>query len=724
MNNWVNAESVPHIGNRNSLDGYFNGQIDQVRIFNKAISANEVTKLYSEVQCANTITAPENYFQTKLYTGGGSQDVILNFAPDFVWIKDRSAGNWHNLQDTIRGATKHVYSNANNAQDTTSDGLTAFNSNGFTVGAGGGFGNSGNNFVSWNWKAGGAPTATNSAGAGVAPTPGSVMIDGVSSTAALAGNVQVEKMSVNTAAQFSIVNFISQTGSTNQVPHGLNGVPDLFIFKRTDSSESWWTYTQVIDGSLDYFSLNTTDSKSDATETAPTATTVYQPTSSSGRDYILYCFKNVDGYQRIGSYVGNGSTNGPFVYTGFEPAFILFKRTDSGDRWLMADNKRADALTNMDDFLDAQDSAQEETFGATDGINFLSNGFSISTTDGVLNGNGGTYIYLAIAANPDTTTPTKANSFETVLYTGNNTSRSITTTFQPDFVWLKCRDSNRNHRLFDSIRGATKGLYSDLANAEYTENSLTAFNANGFTLGTSGNQNVLNEDYVAWAWKALDHDRNLASINNDGIITSSVSANTDAGFSIVKYTATGTTATVGHGLSSAPELILSKTASAAYDWLVYAAPVGATKQMRLNATTGANISGFMNNTAPTSSVYTVASGNNLNYANGDVNVAYCFTSITGHSKIGSYSGDDSTDRLITTGFNVSFVMIKKTNGSSNWQTFDSARGGDEQLDFNSSADEFTGSSATIEFVSNGFRIKTNYTTYNATGGEYIYMAFK
>ena len=139
---------------------------------------------------------------------------------------------------------------------------------------------------------------------------------------------------------------------------------------------------------------------------------------------------------------------------------------------------------------------------------------------------------------------------------------------------------------------------------------------------------------------------------------------------------------------------------------MYAAPVGATKQMRLNATTGANISGFMNNTAPTSSVYTVASGNNLNYANGDVNVAYCFTSITGHSKIGSYSGDDSTDRLITTGFNVSFVMIKKTNGSSNWQTFDSARGGDEQLDFNSSADEFTGSSATIEFVSNGFRIKT------------------
>ena len=137
--------------------------MDQFRVFNKAISASEVTKLYNEVQCADTITAPENYFQTKLYTGtGASQNITgLNFAPGFVWIKDRSAGNWHNLQDTIRGATKHVYSNATNAEDTTSDGLIAFNSDGFTLGGGGGFGNNGNNFVSWNWKAASSDTTNN-----------------------------------------------------------------------------------------------------------------------------------------------------------------------------------------------------------------------------------------------------------------------------------------------------------------------------------------------------------------------------------------------------------------------------------------------------------------------------------------------------------------------------------------------------------------------------------
>ena len=162
--------------------------------------------------------------------------------------------------------------------------------------------------------------------------------------------------------------------------------------------------------------------------------------------------------------------------------------------------------------------------------------------------------------------------------------------------------------------------------------------------------------------------------NTDGAIPSTVAVNDAAGFSVVKYTATGTTATVGHGLSSAPELILSKTISAAYDWLVYAAPVGATKQMRLNASTGANTSGFMNNTAPTSSVYTAASGNNLNYANGDVNVAYCFTSIPGYSHIGSYVGTSSAGNFQYTGFEPSWLMVKCSSvGGRDWVIFDDKR---------------------------------------------------
>ena len=208
--------------------------------------------------------------------------------------------------------------------------------------------------------------------------------------------------------------------------------------------------------------------------------------------------------------------------------------------------------------------------------------------------------------------------------------------------------------------------------------------------------------------------------NTDGAIPSTVAVNDAAGFSVVKYTATGTTATVGHGLSSAPELILSKTTSAAYDWLVYAAPVGATKQMQLDSSAAASTSGFMNNTAPTSSVYTVASGNNLNYANGDVNVAYCFTSIPGYSKIGSYVGNGSSQTLYT-GFAVKFVLIKSTTSSQNWMMYDSTRGGNKYLIADLAGAEGTSGSNLVTFNSNGFSV-SNSNSENQSGQTFIFLA--
>ena len=215
----------------------------------------------------------------------------------------------------------------------------------------------------------------------------------------------------------------------------------------------------------------------------------------------------------------------------------------------------------MDDFLDAQDTAQEGSFGATNGIDFLSDGFSINTTDGVLNASSGTYIYLAIAADPDTTTPTVENSFDVVTYTGTGSSQDIETDFKPDLVWVKIRTQAYAHNWMDSIRGVNKQIRSSGTNAEITNDTLiTSFNDNGFTVGTGSDSNKSGDDFVAWCWKAGDHDDNLPEINTEGTIDSTVSVNDAAGFSIVKWTTNGSASKYSwtRTFKSAPELIFFK----------------------------------------------------------------------------------------------------------------------------------------------------------------------
>ena len=386
---------------------YLNGKIDQIRIYDSAISAADVSTLYKEVECEPAaINALEN-FNTVLYTGNGASSRSITgvgFAPDFTWTKKRgpSTAN-HLLQNTVQGAgTGSALYSASNGSAGSIDQygyISAFGTDGVTYQAGssGSYPSDLNNennstYVAWNFKAGGTPTATNSAGAGNSPTSGSVMIDGSSSSAALAGNVEAKKMSVNTAAQFSIVEFTSVSGATNQIPHGLSDTPDLFIFKRTDAAQDWYVYTEVIDGSLDYLVLNSTDAKSDSSETAPTATTVYQPTSTGARDYILYSFKSVDGYQKIGSYTGTGGSISP-IYVGFEPRFVMIKSTGStSGNWAMLDNKRGGTSRNQ---LSANDSHAEY---ANQGVTFTSTGFSPrQSLSSDTNTSGVTFIYLAIA---------------------------------------------------------------------------------------------------------------------------------------------------------------------------------------------------------------------------------------------------------------------------------------------------------------------------------------
>lgn len=331
-----------------------------------------------------------------------------------------------------------------------------------------------------------------------------------------------------------------------------------------------------------------------------------------------------------------------------------------------------------------------------------------------------------------------ADYFNTVLYTGNGSTQSITGVgHQPDFVWTKQRNASANHRLFDSVRGAGKNLISNLTSGEGTDaNTLTSFDSDGFSLGNSTQVNDSGDTYVAWNWLA----GGSASSNTDGTITSSVSANTKAGFSIVGWTSPGGGSnTIGHGLNSAPEFIITKTrtASIAYNWNSYHIGTDSSAPedyaMALNTTAArASSSTAWDSTAPTSSVFSVNSTATVG-ASGDAMIAYCFHSVDGYSKVGSYTGNGSSDGpFVYTGFRPAFLLMKRTNATSNWYTWDAKRDVDNGIRLYirpnlSNAEGGTSSGQQyFDFVSNGFKIVANSSAFgdgNTSGATHIYLAF-
>jgi hypothetical protein len=323
------------------------------------------------------------------------------------------------------------------------------------------------------------------------------------------------------------------------------------------------------------------------------------------------------------------------------------------------------------------------------------------------------------------TSTTQANDYmNVVLYTGTNgVSGSVTGVgFQPDFVWGKRRGTG-SHGLFDSVRGVQKWLASDLTNAEATSSTyLTSFNSDGFSYGTSS---LLSEgNIVAWNWKA----NGAGGSNTAGTITSTVSANTTSGFSIVTYTGNGTSgATIGHGLGVAPSMIIIKCRnSGAVSWGVYHASVGNTAGLYLNLTNAATTTSiFWNNTSPTSSVFSVGNWGGVN-GNTDTYVAYCFAPVAGYSAFGSYVANGSTDGVfVFCGFRPRFFLIKDTTSANDWLIYDTARNpynlaGLELLP-NSSGAEATGNR--FDILSNGFKIRGSGGAHNTNGNTYIYAAF-
>jgi len=311
-----------------------------------------------------TIDKPTDYFNTKLYTGNGTNATGITgvgFQPDWVWCKQRDGADNYVLGDSVRGGNKQIYSNLTNAETSSTDMLQSFNSDGFTLGTDGAVNRNGNTYASWNWK----KTAT---------------------------------------AGFDIVLYTGNA-SNRTISHSCGAIPKMIIIKDRDADDNWNVYTAPT-GNDSHLHLNLGNGASGSSgywnDTTPTSSVFSLGSDNSvnknGNDFIAYCFAEKQGYSKINSYTGNGDSDGSFIYTGFKPAFVMCKISSGSDNWVIVDNKRAP-------FNEAENTlrpniANAEYTGTAYGIDILSNGFKCRTTDGNFNGSGSTYIYMAFAENP------------------------------------------------------------------------------------------------------------------------------------------------------------------------------------------------------------------------------------------------------------------------------------------------------------------------------------
>jgi hypothetical protein len=314
--------------------------------------------------------------------------------------------------------------------------------------------------------------------------------------------------------------------------------------------------------------------------------------------------------------------------------------------------------------------------------------------------------------------------FNTVTYSGNGSARTITGVgFDPDWVWIKNRSGDFSHFLGDIIRGSNKNLNSN-ATAEEEDNSakFQSVTTDGFQIGTHNGANKSGDSIVAWNWKA----GGSGSSNSNGSITSTVSANTTAGFSIVSYTGTGSAATVGHGLGSAPQIVITKRRDSTGQWAMYNSNLGANKNLHLEVTDAeASSSAVWNDTESTSSVFSVGTATMTNHSGGTF-IGYCFAEKKGYSKFGSYVANGNSDNtFVYTGFKVAFLMTKLTSHSGGgWEIVDNKRDGyngeNNRLYPNDSAAEGTGND--YDLLSNGFKVRQSGGS-QQSGRTNIYMAF-
>jgi hypothetical protein len=703
---------------RQSNSSYGDGKIDQVRIFDRAITANEVETLYNEVQCI-PIIVPTDHFEPVIYTGDGqpTRNITgLGFQPDLVWIKGRTPNTLnHVLNDSVRGANKKLASDSTAAEVSPSiyGAVSSFTSDGFNLAKGsdntyaGGLEVNGNlnsqTYVAWNWKAGGADVLNEE------------------------GTID-SQVSANVDAGFSIVKYTGNSTAGATIGHGLNSAPELIITKNLNDSEHWvvgnssvgWTKGLYLSAIIAAFTNNKIYGV-DPTSTVYTVSgggfdSTNTLVNTINKNYIAYTFHSVDGYSKIGSYAGTGAS-GNSIVTGFRPAFVMMKAYDDTSDWFIVDNKRN--LTDPRNSNLRPNNSNAEA-NAASGLNFLSNGFEF--TGAAFNDNNVSWIYMAFAEENAQPEPELANSFNVVTYTGNGGTQAITGVgFEPDLVWFKDRGGVYSHSLYNSISGRDRFLRSNSTNSESTGASATqdlvSFDTNGFTLGTDYHtvNNANGRNYVAWCWKAS----NDSTINQEGSITSIVSANPAAGFSVVKFNGSTTGGAVGHGLDYAPELIIAKKTSASANWFVLHKTSGSWRVFEGLNTSNADAD-YSAYATVTDSVIDMVDTADWNTGTSNSYINYCFHSVAGYQKVGSYTGNGSSGGQTITGlgFNPRFLLVKNATSSAAWRITDSERGDNTYLYPNlSNADD--SSSGYISLITDGFRM--NGLDSN-TSDTFIYLA--
>ena len=321
-----------------------------------------------------TINKSTDHFNTKLYAGNGSTQSItgVGFQPDWVWVKCRNNGKHHSVYDSVRGVTKYISTNLSAAEQTNSGGVTAFNTDGFSVGNFGDV-NASFNFASWNWKAG-----TTSGLSGGTITPSSY--------------------SINATSGFGIYKYTGNGTSGATIAHGLGKVPTWIMVKRLDASPEWQIYHQAMGNNkwIEFTTGTPQTGTSRWNDTSPTSTLFYLGNDSdvnyNGGTYVAYVFCDVTGFSKMGDYVGNANTSGPFIYTGFKPTWIMIKGISASNRnWNIIDNKR-DTFNPSGDFLQGNTANTEDTSSID--MDFLSNGFKFNVTSARVNA-AETYMYMA-----------------------------------------------------------------------------------------------------------------------------------------------------------------------------------------------------------------------------------------------------------------------------------------------------------------------------------------
>ena len=329
---------------------------------------------------------PQDYFSPKLYTGTGSELAItsVGFQPDLIWIKERTGTESQTWTDAVRGATKWISSNNTDGEVTTAESVKSFDSGGFTLGTSGGINTSSDTYVSWNWKMGTTSGLTG-------------------------GTITPSAYSISATAGQSVIAYTG-TMALATVPHGLGKAPKLIICKQYDTGRHWNVYWGPL-GATKYMELDgsaaagTSSTRWNDTEPDATVFTVKNQDETNGAGTMLaYCFTDVKGYSKFGSYTGNGNVDGPFIYTGFRPAYIMIKSTSGAGAWAIFDNKRSE-YNVVDKQLAANTTEVDQT---SDVLDILSNGFKIRATSNMVNGSGWEYIYSAFAEFPVVSSNSKA----------------------------------------------------------------------------------------------------------------------------------------------------------------------------------------------------------------------------------------------------------------------------------------------------------------------------